>query len=204
MRHGRHQKRGLDLAIGLPLCLTLLPLAGVIAFAIKLDSPGPVFFVQRRRGRGYRAFRLIKFRTLHDRAHDPYVGYEMQTDDDRITRVGRVLRRLSLDELPQLLNVLQGSMSLVGPRPLDDWESERCMPDYEARFMVSPGLTGLTQIRGRNALSFAQRATLDVEYAQTQSLWQDLRILAKTPWVVLTGYGVYPTQTAKEDQTRWH
>ncbi len=196
-------KRALDLALGLPATLALLPFGAVIAVAIKVDSRGPVFFRQQRRGRGYRPFRVYKFRTLRHAAADPYDGYEMQGDDTRITRVGRLLRRFSLDELPQVLNVLAGSMSLVGARPLDDWESARCLPDYEARFDLRPGLTGLTQIMGRNRLRFAERGELDVQYVRNWSLREDLRILLKTPWVVASGEGLYPTQAATEDSTRW-
>lgn len=196
-------KRILDLALGVPLTAALLPLGVTIAVAIKLDSRGPVFFRQQRRGRGYRPFQVFKFRTLTHGAKDPYAGYEMQGEDPRITRVGRLLRRFSLDEAPQLLNVLAGSMSLVGPRPLDDWESARCLDHYEGRFDMKPGLTGRTQVRGRNAMSFADRGRHDVAYVREWSLREDVRILLRTPWVVVAGEGLYPTQPATADETRW-
>lgn len=195
-------KRALDLGIGVPLLVALAPGFVCVAVAIKVDSRGPVFFVQRRRGRGYRPFPVLKFRTLRA-GGDPYVGYEMASDDGRITRVGRLLRRFSLDELPQLLCVVRGSMSLVGPRPLDEWESARCVPDHAERFDVKPGLTGLCQVNGRNALPFTARADLDVEYARRCGLLLDLAILARTPGVLLSGDGLYPARPAHEDDTRW-
>ncbi len=196
-------KRALDLVVGVPLTAALLPLGVAIAVAIKLDTPGPVFFTQRRRGRGYRPFRLVKFRTLRDGDADPYEGYEVQNDDVRITRVGRLLRRFSLDELPQLICVMAGPMSLVGARPLDDWESARCLSEHEERFEMRPGLTGLAQVMGRNSLAFGERGDLDVAYVRGWSLRQDIRLLLKTPWVVVAGVGLYPARPATEDDTRW-
>lgn len=202
-RQERAAKRLLDLALAAPVTVALLPLGVAISVAIKIDSPGPVFFRQTRRGRGYRPFRVFKFRTLRHGAGDPYAGYEMASADDRITRVGRLLRRFSLDEAPQLLNVLAGSMSLVGPRPLDEWESARCLDGFEARFEVKPGLTGLTQTSGRNALSFADRGAHDVAYVREWSLREDVRILLATPRVVIAGEGLYPSRPATADATRW-
>ena len=172
-------KRAIDISIGLPLALSALPLSAAIALAIKLDSRGPILVTRQCRGRGYRPFRVFKFRTLRHGAENSYDGYQIQDDDERMTRVGRLLRRYNLDEIPQLLNVLEGSMSLVGARPLDDWESARCLLDHEHRFAMKPGLTGLAQVMGRS-LDFFDRADLDVQYVRAWSLREDLRILLKT------------------------
>ncbi len=196
-------KRALDLGLGVPLLGALLPGFALIAVAIKMESPGPVFFGQRRRGLGYRPMRVLKFRTLRHDAPDPYEGYEMAASDPRITRVGRLLRRSSLDELPQLLHVVAGTMSLVGPRPLDDWESARCLVEHADRFFAAPGMTGLAQVNGRNRLPFTARADLDVEYARRFSAWLDLAILFRTPRVLWSGDGLYPERPAREDSTRW-
>jgi lipopolysaccharide/colanic/teichoic acid biosynthesis glycosyltransferase len=196
-------RRALDVALAAAALLALAPLLALLCLVLRVESPGPVLFRQVRHGLRYRPFRMLKFRTLRFGAPDPYAGYEMQADDPRITRVGGFLRRTSLDELPQLLNVLAGDMSLVGPRPLDAWESERCLATHPERFGVKPGLTGLAQVNGRNALSFARRAELDVVYARHRTLLQDLSILLRTPGVMLSGRGLYPAQRASEDTTRW-
>lgn len=195
----RAAKRCLDIAGALLLLLVSLPLWVVAAIAIKFDSRGPIFFKQTRVGRGGRPFTIYKFRTMQtdadaqktlyldlNEADGPY--FKLQSDP-RVTRVGRVLRRFSVDELPQVLNVMFGTMSLVGPRPA--LPSEVC--DYphwvRRRLAVRPGLTGLWQVSGRFLLSFPHGANLDVSYVDEWSLALDLQILARTPRVVLSGHG---------------
>jgi lipopolysaccharide/colanic/teichoic acid biosynthesis glycosyltransferase len=199
----RLAKRLLDLAVALPCLLVVAPLLLTVAVAIRLTSPGPALFRQARLGRDRRPFTLCKFRTMYtgcpDDVHREYVT-KLLTDevppdggrngvfkldgDARITPLGRLL-----DELPQLLNVIRGDMSLVGPRPALAWEAEMFGPGYHGRFAVPPGLTGLWQVSGRNALTMKQGLDLDIEYVRRQSLALDLWILAKTVPVVLSTRG---------------
>ena len=184
-------RRLMDLGIAVPLCALLLPVFVVTALAIKLESRGPVFFVQTRRGRGFRPIRVIKFRSLRPE-RDPHPCYAMRADDPRITRVGAILRRTSVDELPQLFNVLGGTMSIVGPRPLVEWESRACLAVHAERFLVKPGITGLSRVEVRKTVGFHARLDRDVEYVRHWSLGLDLAIIWKTPWAVLRGDGIYP------------
>jgi lipopolysaccharide/colanic/teichoic acid biosynthesis glycosyltransferase len=202
--------RLLDLTLSLVLAILLLPVLALIAGLIKLDSSGPVLYRQRRVGLGLSEFTICKFRTMHEATsiapHREYVlglirnaasGSQPHPDaslyklanDDRITRVGRALRRFSLDELPQLWNVLRGEMSLVGPRPAIPYEVDSYPDDWCRRFTVMPGMTGLWQVRGRCQLDLRRMVELDLEYTERRSLWLNLRILARTPWVVLNGKG---------------
>lgn len=182
----------MDLLIGIPLCILLSPFFILIALVIKADSPGPVLFVQERRGLGFQQFRVFKFRSLRHNAPDPHEHYEMLQSDRRITRAGAFLRKTSLDELPQLFNVVLGSMSLVGPRPLVEWESQASLVRHAERFCVKPGITGLSQLSGRNALDFDSRLDKDVEYVHRWSLILDLQLLLRTPLHVVRTRGVYP------------
>lgn len=202
--HGWHAvvKRTLDFVISLLLLALLAPLFLVVASLIKRDSPGPVFFVQRRAGLNKRPFGLIKFRTmvqdsettlsrlLHlNEASGPVFKIR---NDPRVTKIGRVLRRLSIDELPQLLNVLNGEMSLVGPRPLPLRDVEGFTADWQRRrFSVRPGITGLWQISGRSSIPFERWMEMDMAYIDNCSLWLDLKILLQTLPVVLRGNGAY-------------
>jgi lipopolysaccharide/colanic/teichoic acid biosynthesis glycosyltransferase len=200
--------RALDLVIAIPMLIVLLPLFGLIALAVRLDSPGPVLFRQRRCGLGLSEFTMNKFRTMTwGTSPDPHREYVLDLirngeqplpedgalyklqSDHRITRVGRVLRRFSLDELPQLWNVVVGDMSLVGPRPALPYEVESYPPEWCARFSVTPGITGLWQVNGRSQLGFERMVELDLEYARRRSFWLNLRIVAKTVWVVAHGKG---------------
>ena len=185
-------KRALDLAVSVPGCLVLAPLIGLVALAIRLESPGPAFFRQERRGRGFRPFTMLKFRSLRHGAPDPRARYEMVAGDPRITRVGRFLRATSLDELPQLWNVVEGSMSLVGPRPLVEWESVLALERFAERFRVKPGITGWAQVTVRNSVGFEGRCGKDVEYVRRWSLALDLLVLLKTPAALLRGDALYP------------
>lgn len=185
-------KRVLDLvisAIGLVICA---PLFALVAVAIKLDSSGPVFFRQERIGKGGRPFYPYKFRTMVVNAERIGLGLNVAKDDPRITRVGRVLRHWGIDELPQLINVLKGEMSLVGPRPTLRYQVEQYDAFQRRRLEVKPGITGWALVNGRNRLSWDERIKLDVWYIDHWSLWLDVKILFKTLWVVLvTHEGVY-------------
>ncbi len=206
-------KRVIDVAVSLVLLLLLSPLFAAIAVAIKLTSEGPIFFAQERMGQFGSRFKCIKFRTMYTdsdpKIHREYVEnfiagkangakngdgsvvYKI-TDDPRVTTVGKLLRKLSIDELPQFWNVLRGDMSLVGPRPplpyefrvYDIWHRRRVLE-------LKPGVTGLWQVSGRSRTSFDDMVRLDLRYSQSWSLWLDLKILAATPRAVFTGDGAY-------------
>ena len=177
------------LLIGSAALVVIAPLMLLCALAVRRSSPGPILFRQRRLGLHSRPFHLLKFRSMIHNVpglRNPDGSAYTGEDDPRVTRVGRVLRRTSFDELPQLINVLRGEMSLVGPRP-DQVDQIRFYTETEKRKLnVNPGITGLAQIGGRNNISWDRRKALDVEYADRQSFWLDFSILAKTiPYVLL-------------------
>jgi lipopolysaccharide/colanic/teichoic acid biosynthesis glycosyltransferase len=198
-------RRLVDLLFATILILALSPVLLAIAIAVRLDSRGPALFRQRRVGLGEREFTLFKFRSMRldadPRGHREYVtalinGNGAAPDggrenlyklaiDDRITPVGRWIRRWSLDELPQLFNVVLGDMTLVGPRPAIQYEVAEYPSWYLQRFSVKPGLTGLWQVSGRSERTYEEMVRLDVEYAESRTLLLDLSILARTPWTVL-------------------
>lgn len=204
LRHGaRFVKRAVDV-LGALLALSLLaPVMAALAALIRLDSSGAVLYRQERMGQDGRIFTVLKFRTMYDDAHDQlarilendpdrrreYERYHKLQDDPRITRVGAVLRRYSLDELPQFFNVLKGDMSLVGPRAYMPDELPQMNGLARAVLQSPPGITGLWQVSGRNRLSFAERVNLDVHYIQNWSPWLDLYLLVRTLPVVFTGDG---------------
>ena len=180
-------KRMVDL-LGAGVGLTLAsPVIGLAALAIKLDDGGPVFYRQRRVGRHGEDFDLVKLRTMIPGAETEGAGWAVDYADPRITRVGRVLRRLSVDELPQLWNVLQGEMSLVGPRPTLAYQVEQYTPRQRKRLDVKPGLTGWAQGNGRAKLLWTDRIELDLWYVEHRSAWLDLKIIARTPRVLFSG-----------------
>jgi lipopolysaccharide/colanic/teichoic acid biosynthesis glycosyltransferase len=174
-------KRGLDMSISFLLLMLALPLLALVALAIKLDSRGPVFFRQEREGRNGKRFRIFKFRSMAKDAERG--GPVLSMDDPRISRVGRVLRRTSLDELPQLLNVLLGQMSLVGPRPLLPGTT---LPQEKRRLDMRPGMTGLVEISNPHLLGWDERMRVDVRYVERWSLWLDMHILLTTIPVLFT------------------
>jgi lipopolysaccharide/colanic/teichoic acid biosynthesis glycosyltransferase len=197
-RSSRTIKRGMDLVVAAGLLLLASPLLLLLAIAITLDSPGPVFFAQERVGKGGRHFRLFKLRTmvvdaekrrgeLVSQSTDP--GWLKLDHDPRITRLGRWLRRLSLDELPQLWNVLRGEMSMVGPRPLIPAEDERVNEWARHRLDLTPGITGYWQVLGRTRIPFEEMVKLDYLYIMNWSLWEDVRLMLKTLPAVITGRG---------------
>ncbi|HEX2173432.1 MAG TPA: sugar transferase [Dehalococcoidia bacterium] len=184
-------KCALDLVLAVAGLMLSAPIFLVAAIAIKATSPGPVFYVSERIGQGGRPFRLLKFRTMIMGAETKGLGLRVAADDDRITPPGRWLRRTSLDELPQLWNVVRREMSLVGPRPTIPSQVARYTPDQRRRLAVRPGLTGWAQVNGRNGLTWEERIALDIWYIDHWSLRLDLRILARTPGVLLSGQGLY-------------
>jgi lipopolysaccharide/colanic/teichoic acid biosynthesis glycosyltransferase len=199
-------KRVMDVALCLLAMPLILPLLAICALAVRLDSPGPVFFVQERIGRGGRRFRMVKFRTMQHKLDDSYNRAFMKAfvngrigdnggaiykpvQVSQVTRVGRILRKISLDEVPQLINVLRGEMSLVGPRPNVLWEFEEYKGWHNERLEVLPGITGLAQVRGRSGINFDSIVKYDIEYIERQSPALDLRILWWTVSSVVFGEG---------------
>jgi lipopolysaccharide/colanic/teichoic acid biosynthesis glycosyltransferase len=203
-------KRVFDVNVSLTLLLVLAPLFLLIAALVKLKSPGPIFFRQPRVGRSLKPFAMLKFRTMHVNA-DPKLHHEFMTrfinaggqnqecgtngifkivDDPRITPIGHVLRKTSLDELPQLWNVLRGEMSLVGPRPPLPYEVQQYKPWHTRRVIeATPGITGLWQVGGRSQTTFEDMVRLDLRYARNRSFWTDIKILLATPGAVVSGKG---------------
>jgi lipopolysaccharide/colanic/teichoic acid biosynthesis glycosyltransferase len=194
----------LDLAVAVVMLAVLSPLFAFIALRIKLEAPGPVFFRQERIGNRGRRFRIYKFRSMYmdADARKSDVGHLNKHDetgptmfkipeDPRITPFGRTLRKWSLDELPQLINVVRGEMSLVGPRPLIIEEDRHIVGHGRRRLDLTPGLTGLWQVMGRSDIPFAEMVTLDYLYVTNWSLWGDLKLLARTLPAVMRGRGAY-------------
>lgn len=201
---GLFVKQVLDVGLATALLVLLTPVLALAAIAIKLSSPGPVLYRAARIGRHGRPFVTLKFRSMYEdcdqRVHQQRVQESFQNqasvdgshklqDDPRVTPVGRILRRSSVDELPQLFNVLTGDMSLCGPRPEVEYAVELYEPRHWQRFDVLPGITGLWQVSGRSRLSQLEMLELDVRYARTWSPARDLWLIVKTPWVLLRGDG---------------
>ena len=203
-------RRAADIVVATALILLLSPVLLLVALAIRIDSRGPALFLQRRVGRGRREFTMVKFRSMRldadPKGHRDFVSSLIKSSqngskppdhgglyklavDDRITRVGRLIRSWSIDELPQLFNVLVGNMTLVGPRPVIPYEVAEYPAWYGRRFAVKPGLTGLWQVSGRNERTYEEMIRLDIEYADSRSALLDLLIVARTPWAVLSRRG---------------
>jgi lipopolysaccharide/colanic/teichoic acid biosynthesis glycosyltransferase len=183
--------RVLDVVLAGLLLLLASPLLALAALAIRLESRGPVFYRQLRVGRGGEPFQLWKLRTMVPGAESMGAGIYVLEGDSRITRTGRLLRRFSLDELPNLVNVLKGDMAIVGPRPTVQEQVDRYTDRQRRRLEVKPGITGWAQINGRTSLSWPERIELDVWYVENRSLRLDLRILLKTARMLATGHGLY-------------
>jgi lipopolysaccharide/colanic/teichoic acid biosynthesis glycosyltransferase len=188
-------RRALDIAVSASLLALSAPLLALAALAIRLESPGPALYRQRRIGRDGRPFDMLKLRTMVDGAEHTGAGLAVDEHDTRITRVGALLRRTSLDELPNLLNVLRGEMSLIGPRPTVPVQVQQYTPRQRGRLAIKPGLTGWAQVNGRASLPWSERIELDLHYIEHRSLALDLRILWRTPALVLGGEGLYKGQT---------
>jgi len=179
------------------ICL-LLPAFLLIAAAIVCESGGPVLYVQERGGKYGRPFWIFKFRTMVPDAENYGAGFSVSKDDNRITRVGRCLREWSLDELPQLFNILKGDMSFVGPRPTLLYQIEQYTAEQRKRLRMKPGITGLAQVRGRNNLSWPEKIRYDIVYVENYSLRLDASILLETVRVVLSRRGTYRENEAAD------
>jgi lipopolysaccharide/colanic/teichoic acid biosynthesis glycosyltransferase len=187
--------RILDLALALVGSILSAPVVAVLAVAIRLESPGHPIYRQTRVGKEAEPFQIYKLRTMVRGAEFTGAGLAIQEGDDRITRLGALLRRYSLDELPNLWNVLRGEMSLVGPRPTVPVQVDQYTDRQRLRLNVRPGITGWAQVNGRASLPWSERIELDLWYVEHRSLWLDLKILARTVWMVLTGQGLYKGET---------
>jgi lipopolysaccharide/colanic/teichoic acid biosynthesis glycosyltransferase len=185
----------IDRLIALIGLIVSSPILLIAAIAIKLETPGPVIYKQRRVGKDGVPFELWKLRTMVDGAERMGAGLAVNEGDPRITRVGAILRRFSLDELPNLVNVLRGEMAIVGPRPTVQSQVDQYTPRQRRRLEVKPGLTGWAQVNGRAALPWPERIELDIWYVDHRSFWLDCKIIAKTVWLLVTGHGLYKGET---------
>ncbi|MFL5823700.1 MAG: sugar transferase [Solirubrobacteraceae bacterium] len=192
-------RRAFDLLVSLIASILTAPVVALLAAAIRLESPGHPIYTQTRAGRDGRLFAIYKLRTMVSGAEFIGAGLAIQEGDDRITALGRFLRRYSLDELPNLWNVLRGEMSIVGPRPTLPVQVEQYTTRQRGRLAVKPGITGWAQVNGRASLPWTERIELDLWYVEHRSLALDARILARTAAMVLTGRGLY-----KGDRGGWH
>ena len=191
----KYIKRILDFILSLLATIVLSPLFLVIAIIIKIDSRGPTFFLQERLGKDGKVFKIIKFRTMIPNAEKIGDGLKVKTEsDNRITRIGKILRKTSLDELPQLINVIKGEMSIVGPRPPVTYHPhkyEEYREEQKIRIKVRPGITGLAQIRVRNSASWDERIKIDIEYVDKISFTMDIKIVLKTVVKVFKKDNIY-------------
>lgn len=191
----KYIKRILDFILSLLATIVLSPLFLVIAIIIKIDSRGPTFFLQERLGKDGKVFKIIKFRTMIPNAEKIGDGLKVKTEsDNRITRIGKILRKTSLDELPQLINVIKGEMSIVGPRPPVTYHPhkyEEYREEQKIRFKVRPGITGLAQVRVRNSASWDERIKIDIEYVEKISFTMDIKIVLKTVVKVFKKDNIY-------------
>ncbi len=192
-------KRALDLLIAAPGALITAPVIALLALLIRLESPGYPIYTQTRVGKDGREFQIYKLRTMVSGAEFVGAGLAIQEGDDRITRVGNLLRRYSLDELPNLWNVLRGEMSIVGPRPTIPVQVSQYTERQFGRLRVKPGITGWAQVNGRAALPWTERIELDLWYVEHQSLRLDLSILGRTVQLLRSGHGLYKGETGG-----WH
>jgi lipopolysaccharide/colanic/teichoic acid biosynthesis glycosyltransferase len=192
-------KRALDLLIAVPGALVSAPVIALLALLIRLESPGYPIYTQTRVGKDGREFQIYKLRTMVSGAEFVGAGLAIQEGDERITRVGALLRRYSLDELPNLWNVLRGEMSIVGPRPTIPVQVSQYTERQFGRLRVKPGITGWAQVNGRAALPWTERIELDLWYVEHQSLRLDLRILGRTVQLLRSGHGLYKGETGG-----WH
>jgi lipopolysaccharide/colanic/teichoic acid biosynthesis glycosyltransferase len=184
-------RRLLDIVVSALVLAASAPVLAIAAIAIRLESPGPVIYRQRRSGLHGREFDVLKLRTMVDGAEHIGAGLAVDANDARITRVGAFLRRSSLDEVPNLVNVLRGEMSLIGPRPTLPVQVAQYSERQRGRLRVKPGITGWAQVNGRTSLPWAQRIELDLYYIEHRSLALDLRILRRTVAIVFGGAGLY-------------
>lgn len=194
-------KRLTDLLIAVPAAVILLPLFVIIAVIIRLTSRGPALFKQERAGKAGKPFVFYKFRTMKTGV-DPFGSSPKSGADDRLTGIGRLLREYSLDELPQLFNVIKGDMSIVGPRPLYISQIKEWNDRQRRRLEVKPGLTGLAQISGRGALTREEKLEYDVQYVENAGWWFDIKIIFKTIGQIFTKKDIYEKQYSRDEHTR--
>src|SRR5207248_11031337 len=192
-------RRSFDLMVGIGGSVLTAPLVAILAVVIRLESRGHPLYTQARVGKDEEPFQIFKLRTMVRGAEFTGAGLAIQEGDDRITRVGQLLRRYSLDELPNLWNVVRGEMSIVGPRPTLQVQVEQYTDHQRRRLAVKPGITGWAQVNGRASLPWTERIELDIWYVEHRSFALDLRILARTVGMVLTGHGLY-----KGERGGWH
>jgi len=193
-------RRLIDIAVSALVLLLSAPILLVAALAIRLESSGPVIYRQRRVGLHGRPFDVLKLRTMVDGAERIGAGLAIDAGDSRVTRVGGLLRRTSIDELPNLANVLRGEMSLIGPRPTLPVQVQQYTPRQRGRLQIKPGITGWAQVNGRASLPWSERIELDLYYIEHRSLALDLRILWRTPGLVLGGGGLYKGRSGGWEQ----
>jgi len=194
-------KRLFDIVLSLAVVVILLPVFAVIAIAIRLTDKGPAIFKQQRVGKDGNPFMFYKFRTMR-LGVEPFGPSPKSGEDPRLTKIGRFLREYSLDELPQLFNILKGDMSIVGPRPLYLSQMAKWNARQKQRLLVKPGLTGLAQVSGRGELTHEQKLELDVKYVQMQSFWLDMKIILATISQVFGRKSIYEKQYSKSEYTR--
>lgn len=187
-----------DKIVSFVMLVLLLPVFLLIALLIILDSRGPVLFLQERVGTNKRIFKAIKFRTMYVGAENKTRGRYVYKSDPNVTRIGRILRRTGIDELPQLINVLKGEMSFVGPRPTLKYQVEKYNKFQKKRLLAKPGITGWALVNGRNKLTWEERIEYDVWYVENWSFWLDVKILLKTIYVVAKGEGLYADRETDE------
>ena len=200
--YSRYIKRILDIIFSITVLFTLSPLLIIVAIIIKLESKGPVFFIQERPGMNMKIFKIYKFRTMIDGAINMGSGLRTDEGDPRITKVGNILRKTSLDELPQLINVLKGEMSLIGPRPPVPYHPrkyEEYSNEQKKRFTVKPGITGYAQVVLRNSGTWDERIVYDVECVEKMSLKFDIYIFLKTIYSVIKKENIYLSKEAKSE-----
>jgi len=188
-------KRSIDITVAFIALLSLVPIMIVVAVLVKVSSPGPVFFVQNRVGLNKKGFKIFKFRTMMLGAADVRNGLAVAKGDARVTWIGKYLRKTSLDEIPQFINVLIGDISLVGPRPMLPEQLRYLKKCHLKRFDVRPGITGLATVNGRCSIPWSKRLEYDAKYVDQVGLWLDIKILFKTVLVVLSGEGTYYDST---------
>ena len=194
-------KRTFDVLVASAAIVLLLPVIAVVGLAMKLTSRGPAIFKQERAGKDGRPFVFYKFRTMKLDV-DPFGPSPKSGQDPRLTKIGRFLREHSLDELPQLFNVLKGDMSIVGPRPLYVSQIQEWNEQQKQRLLVKPGLTGLAQISGRGELTREEKLELDVKYVQTASFWVDVKIILATVVLVFKQKSIYEKRYSQTEKTR--
>ena len=184
-------KRIFDIICGVLGLIITSPLWLYVVIKIKTEDRGPVFFVQKRVGKDGKLFRMYKFRSMVVGAEKKGLGVFVRTDDERITKIGKFIRKTSIDELPQLINVLKGEMSIVGPRPTLEYQVKRYNEEQKRRLLVKPGITGWAQINGRNNMTWPEKIELDLWYVDHWNIGLDLKIIRRTIWSVLKKEGIY-------------